>query len=319
MVELRGRPLFTQQFDSAKRIQPPSGATYLYGLLEERSEHVNSWMQSATGVHFEEIVEDDIAPFISVGAQRLSLRRRDDLKAYLARLPNDIIYIDMTGLSHHVWAPLVAVALESKKDVRVIYVEPINYRYSDHPLKGEIFDLSERINGIAPLPLFASLRTPKDGDTCLIPLIGFEGARFAFMIEEVDPPGGKIFPVIGVPGFRAEYPFHAYLGNQQKLEETRSWQNVRYAKANCPFQLFYVLDEIATNSGSSFVKIAPVGTKPHALGAVLYCLARGQQVEIVYDNPKRKKSRTGGTHHFLLYSVSDFLRNNPSSSLTLAA
>jgi hypothetical protein len=205
---------------------------------------------------------------------------------------------------------LIAVALDVKRDLRVIYVEPINYKYSEFPLKGDIFDLSETIDGIAPLPLFASLREPKNGDVCLIPLIGFEGPRFAFIIEQVEPPGGKIFPIIGVPGFRIEYPFHAYHGNQRKLEETSSWKNVRYARANCPFQTFYVIDEIAQKSKSSLIKIAPIGTKPHALGAILYALAAGQGVEIVYDNPKRKRGRTDGTNRFLVYDVSDFMRNN---------
>lgn len=318
MATVRNRPLFTSQFDDATKIAPPPCSSYVFGLTEERSAHVNSWRANARDVHLVEVQERD-SPFIEVSGSKLSLRRRDEVKSFLASLPHNILYIDITGLRHHVWAPLVAVGLETKRDLRVVYVEPINYKYSEHPVKGEIFDLSERINGIAPLPLFASLRQPRRGDVCLIPLIGFEGARLAFMIEQVDPPGGKIFPIVGVPGFRSEYPFHSYLGNQQKLEETRSWQNIRFSRANCPFQTFYVIDEIAKECEGSFVKIAPVGTKPHALGAVLYALASGHQVELVYDNPKPKAGRTRGTDHFLIYNVSDFMRNNPHSALVLAA
>ena len=168
------------------------------------------------------------------GCESLSLRQRDHLRRLLDGLRGDPIYIDITGLSHHVWAPLIRCSLESGRRAKVVYVEPAEYRYSGNPMRGEIFDLSEKINGISPIPLFTTLAEP-DEDVCFIPLLGFEGTRFAFMIEEVDPPGGKVVPVIGVPGFRIEYPFHAYHGNEPKLSETRAWRQVRYARANCPF------------------------------------------------------------------------------------
>jgi hypothetical protein len=318
MAALPNRPLFTYQYDEAAAIQPPPGSTYIFGLAEERSEHVKLWQEQSVGVEFV-VVEEKESPFITANGQHLSLRRKDDVRAFLSGLPNQTLYIDMTGLSHHVWAPLIAVALEVKKVVKGVYVEPVSYKYSDHPLQGEIFDLSERIGGISPLPMFASLSEPRSSDICLIPLIGFEGARFAYIVEQVDPPGGKVYPIIGVPGFRIEYPFHTYLGNQHTLDDNRSWQNVRYARANCPFQTFYAIEDIAKQTLGAFIKLAPVGTKPHALGAVLYSLASAQGVEIVYDNPKRKSGRTEGLNHFLLYEISAFLRNNPHSKAVLAA
>jgi hypothetical protein len=113
--------------------------------------------------------------------------------------------------------------------------------------------------------------------------------------------------VIGVPGFQLEYPFNAYIGNQPALEETKVWKNTRYARANCPFSVFYVLEEILREYPSEHVKIAPIGTKPHALGAVLLAMAMSRPIELVYDHPKRKVKRTAGALRLLLYSLSDFL------------
>jgi len=49
------------------------------------------------------------------------------------------------------------------------------------------------------------------------------------------------------------------------------------------------------------------GTKPHALGAILFAIAHSDDVEIVYDNVKRKVGRTTGVARCLVYGVSDFL------------
>jgi hypothetical protein len=52
------------------------------------------------------------------------------------------------------------------------------------------------------------------------------------------------------------------------------------------------------------LQIAPIGTKPHALGAVLFCLSRPRSVELVYDHPIRKLGRTTGASRLLVYDVS---------------
>lgn len=312
MDAIRNRPLFTEMFDSPGAFRPSERSAYVYGVLEERSEHVDAWRATAQDVTLVKVQERDNPTIVTdlTGAEQLSLRRRDHLERLFGNLDVETIYVDITGLSHHVWAPMVRFALEKHRRVKVVYVEPADYKYSGNPMRGEIFDLSEKINGISPIPLFASLNEPGE-NVCFIPLLGFEGARFAFMIEEVDPPGGNIVPVIGVPGFRAEYPFHAYQGNEPTLSKTRAWRQVRYARANCPFSLFYVLEDILHAYPTDYIKIAPIGTKPHALGAVLKCLASRRPIELVYDHPKRKQKRTSGAHHCLVYSVSDFLSGNP--------
>jgi len=131
--------------------------------------------------------------------------------------------------------------------------------------------------------------------------------------EQVQPPGEKILPIIGVPGFRPEYPFYTYHGNQLPLLQTHAWRNVRFAIANCPFSLFYVLEDIATDYPGNLLKIAPIGTKPHALGAIVYNIANPDFVELIYDHPIRKATRTSGLSRLLLYHLSSFISSNVSS------
>jgi hypothetical protein len=126
----------------------------------------------------------------------------------------------------------------------------------------------------------------------------------AFAIEGVQPPLSKIVPIIGVPGFRPEYPFHTYLGNRTILSKGGVWKRARYATANCPFSAFYKLEEIAADYPGHLMKVAPIGTRPHALGAVLFALSRDRDVELVYDYPIPNPNRTAGVGTILVYEIS---------------
>jgi hypothetical protein len=310
-MAVRDRPFLTEVWERVTDFRPVSDSAYVCATSpEERSDHMKTWEATAKNLVFVPIVRQDVTAFsaeLQGETVDVPLRSRARLTAFWERVRSQSLYVDMTGLAHHVWAPLLRSALATGKPVRVVYVEPSQYRFSATPTEGEIFDLSERITGIAPLPGFASLSDPRNGDVCFVPLLGFEGTRLAYIIEQVQPPGGSVVPVIGVPGFRPEYPFHAYLGNQVPLLETHAWRNVRYAIANCPFSLFYTLEDIAGHYPRSLLRVAPIGTKPHALGAVLFTLASARPVELVYDHPIRKATRTSGSSRLLVYHVSSLL------------
>ena len=216
------------------------------------------------------------------------------------------IYLDITGLEHHVWAPLLRGMYVGTTRSYCVYAEPGDYRFSNEPTEVRIFDLSEEIGGIGPLPGFVSL-ADDGGDFLFVPLLGFEGARLTYMIEQTQPEQRGICPVVGVPGFRPEYPFYSYIGNGLPLRETRAWQNVRFAPANCPFSLYLLLERVSQENSGKFLKVAPIGTKPHAIGAVLYYLKNPSATEILYDHPVRREHRTVGTSRICLYDVSSFL------------
>jgi hypothetical protein len=110
--------------------------------------------------------------------------------------------------------------------------------------------------------------------------------------------------VVGVPGFRPEYPFHTYLGNRRVLHDTGAWQRVEFVAASCPFGVFYLLERLGSENPKAVLRVAPIGTKPHAVGAVLFKLTSAQPVELVYDHPIRKPERTSGTDRLHVYHVS---------------
>lgn len=315
MLEVSKRPLFTETWEDMEKFIPHEDSSYLFGSsLEERSAHSPEWEQNASRVQFVPILRQD-AFEIEVGLNGrtvLPLRGVVRLKHELAERLSETVYLDITGLAHHVWAPLVRALLAARRIVRVVYVEPGEYRRSMTPTEGELFALTERINGLAPLPGFASLGA-SGNDAVFIPLLGFEGTRMAYLQDKVQAPADLTIPIVGVPGFRPEYPFHSYLGNRPALESTRTWHNVHFARANCPFSLYYVLEDIGRRFPEGALRIAPIGTKPHALGAVLFALLSARPVELLYDHPVRKDRRTMGSARVCVYHVSSF----PFASTTL--
>lgn len=311
-MPIRDRPLLTDLYESVDLFTPQEGSTYVFGVsVEDRSAHSQEWEGKAKDVAFVRVLDQTPSTFTVERngiPTEVSLRSGKQLRQFWAQNQQKINYVDITGLSHHLWAPLVRTGLAMGLQLSAVYVEPAEYRFSTTPTEGEIFDLSEKISGIAPLPGFASLIETEEEDVCFVPLLGFEGTRLAYIVEQVQPPGGKIVPVIGVPGFRPEYPFYTYHGNRSILTETRAWKNVRFAIANCPFSVYYLLEDIATEHPRDLLKIAPIGTKPHALGAILYIITSRRPVELVYDHPIRKAQRTEGTARLLVYHVSAFVR-----------
>jgi hypothetical protein len=309
-MAIKERPLLTDVFEQASDFTPDPRSVYIYGSSpEERSEAGQTWMTRGLDVDIARAVEQlpsEVTFEIQGTRVQLALRSETKLVGFLRQLKRERLYLDITGLTHQVWAPLMRAAFKAGITVNGIYVEPAEYKFSATPTEGEIFDLSERITGISPLPGFASLGEAREADICLVAFLGFEGARFSYIIEQVQPPGRNIFPVIGVPGFQPEFPFFAYHGNRFPLTQSLSWPNARYAIANCPFSAFYVLSDIAEIYPNYALKVAPIGTKPHGLGAVLFCIVSPRAVELIYDHPIRKPGRTSGTSRLLLYHLSSF-------------
>lgn len=238
-----------------------------------------------------------------------SLRSREHIKRLLSTYEVKNIYIDVSGLNTRISAALLNNVLsdDTNTNVKVVYAEPDSYKIKEFKSESVFIDLSEKINGIEPLPGFANI-IPDDVDYKFIPLLGFEGGRLTHLLNNVQPADDNIIPVIGVPGYRMEYPFVAYWGNRNSLIESRSWAYVKYAAANSLVDVFLLLNSIHKKHPKCKIKIAPIGTKPHAIGAILFAIKHPREVELVYDNPKRKIERTEGVGSIVITDVSKLIK-----------
>ncbi|TWT41374.1 hypothetical protein Pla111_30880 [Botrimarina hoheduenensis] len=311
MTAYRDKLPFTAWYDDPLDFTPKVGAVYVARDqgIEDRASH-SARLQGLANVTYASVVaEERTSVTLRVGAsgvQVYPLRSTGQLGKFWAQFTGCAAYIDITGLRHHVWMPLLRTALFADVKTHVVYVEPREYQASVNPTEGQIYDLSEKIEGVEPIPGLASFSRVTDS-MVFAPLLGFEGTRVAHLLEQIQPAVDRVFPVIGVPGFRAEYPFSTYLGNRVALQQSDSWRQVRFADASCPFSLFWTLEKLASEESGCHIKVAPVGTKPHAVGALLFVVGNTAQREIVYDHPIRKAKRTTGASRLLVYDIDGFL------------
>lgn len=310
--------LYTSVFSKIGDFSPVAGSSYLYGYSPEaRSHSVDELIEKhSSTVKFIKIEEGERDFIVDIGAgETYNLRSSDSVKKFLKTHEAETLYIDVTGLSNRICASLLnnsikAIKTSSIKYIKIIYAEPSSYDIKQFKTEGVFNDLSEKIDGIEPLPGFATI-FPEDIDEIhLVALLGFEGGRFTHLLENIQPPKDNIIPIIGVPGFRIEYPFVAYWGNRSPLEEYDTWRNIKYAAANSLVDIYMLLSKILEKNPNGKIKLAPIGTKPHAIGAVLFAIKHPQNVELVYDNPKRKKKRTDGVGQVVECFVSKLIEDH---------
>lgn len=234
---------------------------------------------------------------------KISLRDEGAIEQILGK---NRILLDVTGLSHDVWAPFLKKAYEQRLHTRVLYAEPEAYKPHPSPASSGIFDLSVTFEGLSPLPGFARLAGPDDEEKCLfVAMLGFEGSRPEYLVAQLDPTP-KVIPVVGAPGFQLEYPAFTVGCNRTFLEEYRAHAELRYARASCPFEVYELLCAIQREYPEHYMYLALVGTKPHAIGSILFSIKNPDITEVMFDYPVKKDGRTSGVGVIHIYDFERF-------------
>ncbi|MET4107662.1 hypothetical protein [Hymenobacter sp. UYP22] len=301
----------TESFSTLQEFTPESGGLYLYGSSDENRSVILQLHMEKSNLSNALLEDDeaDIDNFILTykGNRRtLGLYNQSEQDAIWQEFNSPVVYIDITGLSHHIWAVLLASALRVSQPIRMLYVEPEEYSRSQ--TTANLYDLSNEYEQMRALPGFDMFQQPGE-QYCYVPILGFEGIRFKIATIAMGPPRNKVYPIVGLPGFRPEYPFEAYVANQQTLDDASDfvYNKIKFVDAGCPFSLYYIMQDLAEAHNNDTLKIALFGTKPHALGAVLYAIFNEDRVQLLYDFPKRKQGRTVGIGRIYVYHVTFFV------------
>lgn len=300
-------PLPLQVFPNRGAVELPEGGVFVHREgSEDRSRRDETWPQERWCSLA--ILEDGPHDFhfTTNDGKEWPLRSERRLAEFWANHGDGPICIDITGISTHIWPSLVRSALSTGRIVNALYVEPASYNFRGDPDDWALYDLSERRIGVESLPGFGGLRTVSSDRLTFVALLGFEGARIAHVLERDEIQRGKAISIVGAPGFRPEYPIHTVLSNRIVLQDEDRWQYVRYVRANCPFSLYRELDLIAAAAPEDILRIAIMGTRPHALGAVLFAVLAGRGVELIHDYPIPHENRTSGHSRTLVYHLSEF-------------
>lgn len=304
--------LYTKIWEDLSTVRLSAGSLYLYAHdPEDRSVYcaTNLTANNADST-FVEIGINDQDQMINVATgETISLSSTRAVLDFYASFSPTTIYIEVTGMSCRLAAPLMKYAIDNGMDVRVVYSEPHGYLLDEFKKEGVDHDLSESFDGVNPLPGFAIV-LPHRTEPIFVSMLGFEGGRLKYLITTQQPTFDKIRPVVGVPGYQIEYPFEAYWGNRNSLRTTKAWEHMEYAEANSIVDSYLILKKISFDNRNPNMVIAPIGTKPHAIGAILYAIKNPMKVELLYDNPKRSLNRTDGIGRILVCNVTKLFNEN---------
>jgi hypothetical protein len=215
----------------------------------------------------------------------------------------DDVWVDISVLPLRIWGPIVHALYKSPacKSLKIIYAIPEEYSAHRAPTPTSTYDLSERVQGIQPVPGFAKLREPDPGrDRVLVVVLGFEGTRARHVSSVLDPLP-KVIPIVGAPGTQVEYPSNAIACNREFFEVTSSYSELRVADACSPFAVRKLLERLST--GRRYLYIATLGTKAHTLGCLLFAMEHWDDAEIIYDHPVAKAGGTTGLNGIYCYNL----------------
>ncbi len=314
---MKNEYLYSKSHDSISSFFLEPNSVYIFGhSLEQRSLiDIELKKRTLSSNYFIQIEIVDRETIIDTEtSEKFLIKSPRQIRKLLQKYKESTLYLDVTGLDNRICSALIKNAIDCYKEeifssIRVIYCEPLIYNIKSFKSESVFNDLSEQIEGIEPLPGFATIFSDEESEMLLVALLGFEGGRFTHILENVQPSNDKVIPIIGVPGFRLEYPFVAFWGNQQPLKETGSWRKVEYAAANSLVEVYFLLENLLKKNPHYKIKLAPIGTKPHAIGAMLFAIKYPRQVEIVYDNPIRKKSRSEGVGNIIECVISKLIES----------
>lgn len=223
---------------------------------------------------------------------------------------NSHVIVDISGVDHEFWAGCMVGLKDCVSALSYIYTEPSEYKFRVAPndndaFETSLFDLSDRTGGVSPLPYFVNLISPAsfDDKAVFVPLLGFEERRVLNILNELDPRPPEVIPIVGMPGYRLEFPTYTISCNEGFFRETRSDGDIRYAPANDPFAVRDVLQGIAQDVPDKYMYIAPIGTRPHAVGALMFADQNRNRAEILFDHPVRTGDSRRGTGKSHMYRI----------------
>lgn len=115
----------------------------------------------------------------------------------------------------------------------------------------------------------------------LVILLGFDGDLSKEISEDISPIETMV--VNGFPSYSPKFKDISLVANE-KLTSDKSVKII-FSRANNPFDVFNLLENIKKQNKNIFINIAPLGTKPMALGACLFALTY-PEVRVVYPLPE---------------------------------
>lgn len=229
--------------------------------------------------------------------------RFDNLGNIIKSFPNiDVknVLIDITSLQHVVIACLLRTILLEIRPAKVFltYVKPENYIKE----ASQLYAFSVEFSAPAAIPGFASCAK---NDEILVPFLGFEGIRLKNIIG--DERYSEINPIIGFPSDDPMWQFETLKHCKDAIVEQDAQLKIRKCNADSVYSAYYELEKISNDYCDKHMVLAPLGTRPHFVAAVIYVLKHKRESRIIYDNAKEKDNYTSGIRNIKVVHISRFI------------
>lgn len=166
----------------------------------------------------------------------------------------------------------------------IYYTEPQSYLFP----KGLFskFQTSAGPLSITEIPGYSGQEL-RNSKRKLVILLGFDGDLSKEINEDVAP--NETIVVNGFPSYVPKFKDISLIANEKLVSDLNI--KVQFARANNPFDVYNLLERIKIAGPiGSFINVAPLGTKPMALGACLFAL-HNPDVRVVYPVPEQYEDK----------------------------
>ena len=175
--------LYTTIWTDLSIVNLEENSLYLYAHdPEERSRYcANELQKHNSNISFVELnLNDQDQASIMGSGDSFSLSSKRAVIGFIQKFNPTTIYLEVTGMSCRLIAPILRYVIEAKMQIKVIYSEPSQYRLPEFKKVGVNKDLSETVDGINPLPGFVTLVHSRK-EPIFVVMLGFEGGRFNYL------------------------------------------------------------------------------------------------------------------------------------------
>ena len=191
------------------------------------------------------------------------------------------------------------------RQLDIMYVEPGAYRNTNrrHLLRRRDFELSKEVPGYKGIP-GSTFFFDDRADQKYVFMLGYEESRLRRAFEELqDIVPSNTSLIVGVPAFKPGWETDSLANNIAVIREQKIMGEVQYCGADNPKAVVDYLSNLYRSLDSQErMFIAPIGTKPHGVGAALF-VTEHPRVGVLYDHPQRSRDRSSELGNWHLYSI----------------
>lgn len=194
-----------------------------------------------------------------------------------------LVFLDITGFIKPYFFQILKGLLIKEKytNVQILYTEPKFYHedFTEYPF-------SKGPGIVKQIPSFGGHEGKKE---VLVVSLGFEGNRSLEILGEISPY--KTIAVNGFPSYLLDYKDQSIILNKDFLFNASCKKNIMRTSANDPLETIEILEEIRDENPDNLITVAPLGTKPMALGTLLFMLKYPEDSRAVFSYPEEYVSK----------------------------